>query len=61
MATEGEIKEYLKGLNFPATKNEIMGIAKNNNAPGEVMKSIKNLPKDKYMDMDELATDAAKA
>lgn len=57
MATEAEIKEFLKGLNFPAVKNEILGIAKNNNASGDVTRSIKNLPKDKYVDIDELAKD----
>jgi len=57
MVTESQVSDFLKGLNFPATKNEAMGIAKNNDAPGEMLKMIKNLPKDKYMDMDELRND----
>lgn len=54
MASDDKISEYLKGLNFPANKNEIAGIAKNNDAPGSALKSIKHLPKDRYMSIDEL-------
>ncbi|MFH1175627.1 MAG: DUF2795 domain-containing protein [bacterium] len=57
MITENELSEALKGLNFPATKNEIMGIAKNNHASGDMLKAIKNLPKDRYMDMQEMKSD----
>lgn len=59
MAEEKEFKDYFKGLNLPATKNDMMGIAKSNDAPGGVIKKIKRLPKDKYLDMDDLMNDLA--
>jgi len=57
MVSQDEFQMYLKGLNFPATKNEVMGIAKNNNASGEALKMVKKLPKDRYLDMDDLRND----
>ena len=57
MADESDISNYIKGLNFPATQNAILGMAKNSSAPGNILKMIKHLPKDKYMSMDELKMD----
>ncbi|MCW5589078.1 MAG: DUF2795 domain-containing protein [Legionellales bacterium] len=42
------IEKYLKGIDFPADKNEIVNQAKDNDAPDDVMSAIKNLPDNEY-------------
>lgn len=43
-----EIQQALKGMDYPADKNELMQQAKQNNASQNVMKTIENLPNKKF-------------
>lgn len=43
-----EIQEALKGMDYPADKNELMQQAKQNNASQDVMDAIQNLPSQKF-------------
>lgn len=38
------IEKYLAGIHYPAKKSSLVSIAKNNNAPDNVMKTIDRLP-----------------
>ena len=42
------IDQYLKGVNFPADRNELERVAKQNNAPNEVMDGIRRLPDQRF-------------
>jgi len=39
-----EIMKYVKGLNFPASKQNVESAFKNNNAPTEMMSVLSKLP-----------------
>jgi hypothetical protein len=43
-----EIQESLKGMDYPANKDELMHQAKQNKASKEVMNAIENLPAKKF-------------
>jgi hypothetical protein len=43
-----EIMKYLKGVNFPASKQNILSAFTNNNAPKEMMSALGNLPASNY-------------
>ena len=43
-----EIQEALKGIDYPADKNELMQQAKQNKARQDVMDAIENLPSKKF-------------
>ena len=43
-----EIQESLKGMDYPADKNELKQQAEQNNASQEVMDAIENLPSKKF-------------
>lgn len=52
-----EIEKSLKGINFPASKQDLVQQAQNNNASQEVVQAIENLPEDQF----NSPTDVAKA
>jgi hypothetical protein len=39
-----EIMKYVKGLNFPASKQNVVSAFRNNNAPTEMMSVLDKLP-----------------
>lgn len=39
-----DIMKYVKGVNFPATKDSIVSAFKTNNAPQELMSALNSLP-----------------
>ncbi|HEX3013498.1 MAG TPA: DUF2795 domain-containing protein [Methanobacterium sp.] len=43
-----EIQQALKGMDYPASKQELMQQAKKNNAGQNVMQAIENLPEQKF-------------
>jgi hypothetical protein len=45
------IAHHLKGIDFPASKDDLIQQAKKNGADSEVLESIKNMPDDEYTDM----------
>ncbi|MEL7669529.1 DUF2795 domain-containing protein [Methanobacterium sp.] len=52
-----EIEKSLKGISFPANKQDLVQQAKKNNASQNVLQAIENLPEDKF----KSPTDVAKA
>ncbi|WP_424355547.1 DUF2795 domain-containing protein [Methanobacterium sp. MBAC-LM] len=52
-----EIEKSLKGMNFPANRQDLVQQAKKNNASRDVVKAIQNLPEDRF----NSPTDVAKA
>ena len=43
-----EIEKALKGMNYPASKQDLVQKAKSNNASQDVIKTIENLPQDQF-------------
>lgn len=46
--------KYLKGLDFPAKKSDVIEQAKHNDAPERVIKTLKQIENEEYKDMDSL-------
>ena len=42
------VQKYLKGVEYPAEKQDLISQAQKNNAPGEVMDTIKSFQPDQY-------------
>jgi hypothetical protein len=42
------VQSYLAGINYPATKDDLIEAAKNNGAPKEIMEVIKGFDEDEY-------------
>ncbi len=49
-----EIMKYVKGLNFPATKQDVAGAFKQNNAPSELTSALGKLPDMKFNSANDL-------
>lgn len=47
MVSVAMIAEYLEGLDFPATKREILDYAEDRNAPPDVMDALQEMPEPK--------------
>ena len=43
-----EIEKALKGMNYPASKQDLVQKAKQNNASQDVIQTIQNLPMDRF-------------
>lgn len=48
------VQEYLKGCQFPCYANDIERTAKNNDAPQDVLQSIRNLPNREFRNKNEV-------
>ncbi|MEN6615110.1 MAG: DUF2795 domain-containing protein [Syntrophorhabdus sp.] len=42
------VENYLKGIDFPAGKEALLNQARNNNAPDDVIRTIRALPDKEY-------------
>ena len=42
------VQTYLKGIDYPASKDNLLKVAKSNGAPKEVMDVLRQLPGDHY-------------
>jgi hypothetical protein len=49
-----EIMKYVKGLNFPASKQNVVSAFKNNNAPTEIMSALQELPNTNFNSAQDL-------
>jgi Protein of unknown function (DUF2795) len=49
-----EIMKYVKGLNFPANKQDVEGAFKKNNAPTEMLSALGRLPEMKFNSAQDL-------
>lgn len=45
------VAEHLKGIDFPASRNDLETCAKSNGADDEVLEVIRDMPDDQYGDM----------
>lgn len=52
-----ELQKYLKGVDYPASKDDVVKAAEGNGAEDEIMDALKNLSEDKF----ERPTDVTKA
>lgn len=43
-----QMQKYLKGVSYPAAKNDLLSKAESNNAPADVVAVLKAMPGDKY-------------
>ena len=43
-----KVEEYLKGIHYPANKEDLMQQAKKNDAPGDVVTTLDRLPNKDY-------------
>lgn len=46
--SSADIDRYLRGMNFPANKREIMDNARMQNAPEDVMSALEKLPDQRF-------------
>ncbi len=50
----GQLQQYLPNTNFPASKDEVISEAQNNQAPQEVIDQLKNSNTDTFNNADEV-------
>ena len=50
----GQVQQYLPNLDFPASKDEVVSEAQNNDAPQEMIDQIKNSSNDTFNSADEV-------
>lgn len=50
-----DMTHALRGVNFPANKNELRQQAQSNNAPEEIISAIDHLPEEQFGTMAEVA------
>ncbi len=50
----GDAQQYLKGIDFPASKDEVASGAESNGAPQGLVDQIKNAAKDKFQNQQEV-------
>lgn len=48
------VVQYLKGLDMPASKDEIIQTAQSNGAPQDVLDVLQQLPDQTYQQMDDI-------
>ena len=55
-----QIQMYLKGINYPASKEELVRRARTNNAPDKVMDYLRKLPEKEYRFPTDVAVEFSK-
>ncbi|GIJ50396.1 hypothetical protein Val02_72820 [Virgisporangium aliadipatigenens] len=58
MTTVDEVLRYLDGLDYPATRDEIVQEAEREGAPNEVLKALRGMPPVDYRNKDEVVRSA---
>ena len=43
-----DLQKFLAGVSYPATKDDLISIARRNSAPDEIMDAIGRLPQEKF-------------
>jgi Protein of unknown function (DUF2795) len=59
MATTEDVLRYLNAVDFPASKEEIIGEAQREGAPEDVLKALRAMPPVEYRNRAEIAASAA--
>ena len=55
------VEKYLAGVNFPANKETLVQVAKNNSAPNTVMQLLNKISDENYTSVTEVARKIAEA
>ncbi len=42
------VQSYLKGVSYPASKDDLVSVAQKNGAPGEIIDVLRELPEDEF-------------
>ncbi|MFL5245368.1 MAG: DUF2795 domain-containing protein [Gemmataceae bacterium] len=53
-ATPVGVQKHLKGVDYPATKEDLLKTAKKNGAPSDVMETLQKLPAEKFTGPDDV-------
>jgi uncharacterized protein DUF2795 len=43
-----DVQKHLKGVDYPASKEDLASTAEGNNAPGDLVEQLRNLPDEEY-------------
>jgi hypothetical protein len=43
-----ELQKYLKGVDYPASKDDLANAAESNGAPSEIVDALRNAPQDSF-------------
>lgn len=49
-----EVVDYLGGLSFPCSKEDIVQLAVGQQAPAEISAALESLPEERYSSMDDI-------
>lgn len=49
-----EVQKHLKGINYPASKEDLASTAESNNAPGDLVEQLRNLPDQQFSGPDDV-------
>lgn len=55
-----QIEKYLKGIDFPSSKQSLINHAKQNNAPDDVMQLLQRMPDKEYGSAADIAREIGK-
>lgn len=59
-ASPAEIEHYLKGMNYPAKKDDLISYAQNEGAPEDVIAVMQKLPDEEYESAASVASGVGK-
>lgn len=49
-----EMQKYLKGANYPASKEDLVSTAENNSAPGEIVEQLRAISVNEFSGPDQV-------
>lgn len=55
-----EVERYLRGIDFPATKEDLIDCARDNRAPGDVMHVLDKLGNKEYQSVVDITEEVSK-
>jgi len=55
----GDAQRYLKGINFPASKQDVTSTLRNNGAPNEILQKVESAAKNQFSDQGDLMSTLA--
>jgi hypothetical protein len=58
--TDNNFEKYLAGVDYPATKQDLLDAASDNDAPQEVMDTLNILPEKEFASAQDVAKETAK-
>jgi Protein of unknown function (DUF2795) len=50
----GDLEKYIKGINFPASKQEVTSTLKSNGAPSEILTKVEGAAKNQFSNQGDL-------